>query len=203
MLDAAAVEVVAADRIVDAASAGDVTILDASSDAATGDVRPAGHIETSLYELSFDGMKRCSTGVDPGASRATWVGAAIRVKAKLSELFVTPGDFTLEQGGIIVAARHVNAPNLPGCMPLLLATQLRGGQSLRGFVLFEVPARFRKTDAPIILAHRPTRWGGARRVEFPIPSCLDVCADSSAAEKSAKTSRTRSRARSLERRTVH
>jgi hypothetical protein len=61
-------------------------------------------------------------------------------------------------------------------MPLLLMKQMRPNQIARGFAVFDVPERFRKdgTD-PFVLAYRPTRWGGAKRIELKIPSCLDAC----------------------------
>jgi hypothetical protein len=59
-----------------------------------------------------------------------------------------------------------------------------------GFALFEVPKRFRtKTDDPIVLSYKPTRWGGARRVEVPLPECLDACTGSAGARPSKTAGR--------------
>ena len=89
---------------------------------------------------------------------------------------------------MILNARYVNQPLLAGCQPLLPARSLRVGESLAGFALFEVPKSFRtKTEDPIVLSYKPTRWGGARRVEVPIRECLDACPESSIRE--ARTSR--------------
>jgi hypothetical protein len=70
----------------------------------------------------------------------------------------------------------MNPPPLPGCRPLLSATRLRPGETVAGFALFEVPKSFRTTTKdPIVLSYKPTRWGGARRAEVPIPECFDAC----------------------------
>jgi hypothetical protein len=98
------------------------------------------------------------------------------VQAKEPSVFVTPRDLELRRGGVILGARYINQPVLAGCQPLLPATRLRAGDSARGFALFEVPKSFRiKTEDPIVLSYRPTRWGGSRRVEVPIRECLDAC----------------------------
>ena len=117
----------------------------------------------------------------------TWVGALFSVQAKDKSVFVSPRDLELRRGGVILNARHINQPLLPGCKPLLPAKQLRVGEDVSGFALFEVPKSFRTTtDDPIVLSYKPTRWGGARRVEVPIRECLDACAESSA-KRSGKT----------------
>jgi len=149
-------------------------------------------VETAHYELFFDGIKKCDPTADSSTAGRVWMGAAIRARAKVNEFFVTAQDFTLEKGGIAVTARHVNPPGLPNCLPLLQPASLRAKQTARGFVLFEVPARLRTKDAPLTLAYRPRRWGGARRVEFVIPPCLDACDAPVADEKSGKTFRGRS-----------
>ena len=140
-------------------------------------------METGLYKLRFEQIRACNPSPRAAATARVWMGVEIRALAKVSELFVTPRDFALEREGIILPARHVHPPNLRGCSPLLPAAQLRAQQSVRGFVLFEVPARFRTGDVPIVLSYRPTRWGGAGRVELRIPACLDVCPKDEARER--------------------
>ena len=101
-------------------------------------------------------------------------------------MFVSARDLELRRGGVILNARYINQPLLPGCKPLLPAKQLRIGEDVSGFALFEVPKSFRTTtDDPIVLSYKPTRWGGARRVEVPIRECLDACAES--VKRSGKT----------------
>jgi hypothetical protein len=92
-------------------------------------------------------------------------------------MFVTARDLELRRGGVILSATLANIPSLPGCKPLLPAKRLRPGEALSGFALFEVPRAFRATTPdPIVFSYRPTRWGGARRAEVPIPECFDACA---------------------------
>ena len=121
---------------------------------------------------------------------SSWVGALFSVEAKEPSVFVTPRDLELRRGGVILGAKYVNQPVLSGCQPLLPATRLRAGDSARGFALFEVPKSFRtKTDDPIVLSYRPTRWGGARRVEVPIRECLDACPEARTAARTSAVSR--------------
>jgi hypothetical protein len=139
----------------------------------------AQRVETPLFELRLEEIRSCGDG--------SWLGVAVRARAKSNEMFVTARDFSLEKGGVILQGRHVDPPRLPRCSPLLSPKELRANQSLRGFVLFEVPASFRRGDVPLVLAYHPTRWGGARRVEFRVPACLDTCPDlKTAARKPAQ-----------------
>jgi hypothetical protein len=119
----------------------------------------------------------------------TWVGALLSLQSKEKSLFVSPRDLELRRGGVILTARHINQPLLAGCTPLLPAKQLRVGDDVSGFALFEVPKSFRTTtEDPIVLSYKPTRWGGARRVEVPIRECLDACPETSAS-KAGKAAR--------------
>jgi hypothetical protein len=138
-------------------------------------------VDTGQYELRVDEIRSCDPGsgaaTNPAAKPATrriWVGASVQVKSKVNELFITARDFSLERDGIILQARHVDPPELARCKPLLAAKQLTPKQTVRGFVLFELPASFTTGD-PLVLAFRPTRWGGASRAEFRIPTCFDNC----------------------------
>ena len=118
----------------------------------------------------------------------TWVGALFTVEAKDKAVFVSPRDMELRRGGVILNARHINQPLLPGCKPLLAPKPLKVGENISGFALFEVPRSFRTTtDDPIVLSYKPTRWGGARRVDVPIRECLDACPESPP-RRSSKTS---------------
>jgi hypothetical protein len=106
-----------------------------------------------------------------------WVAAEAHVRTKDRELFVTARDFSLERGGIILQARHVELPLLPHCLPLLQPSRLRARQSVRGYVLFDLPVAWTAASEPLLLVYRPTRWGGAQRIESRISPCLDACAD--------------------------
>ena len=115
-------------------------------------------------------------GSNPLRGETSWVGAFFSVQAKEPSVFVSPRDLELRRGGVILTAKYINQPVLSGCEPLLPAKRLRAGEGAGGYALFEVPRSFRtKTEDPIVLSYRPTRWGGARRVEVPIRECLDAC----------------------------
>ncbi len=147
---------------------------------------PTAVVETTHYELMFERIARCgpsaagAAAVAPGKKK--WIGAAVRVRPKEKDLFLTAHDFTLEKGGVVLDARHVNPPHLPGCMPLVQPRQLALDEAVRGFVLFEVPVQINEGPGPLLLAYRPTRWGGARRAEFRIPDCFDECTESALAQ---------------------
>jgi hypothetical protein len=141
-------------------------------------VPPGEWSESKLYRFRIERIQPCGPGPQ-GALRGdtTWVGAFFSVEAKEERLFVSPRDLELRRGGVILTASFVNQPKLPGCKPLLAAKKLRAGDRISGFALFEVPQAFRvKTADPIVIHYRPTRWGGARKAEVPIPECLDACA---------------------------
>jgi hypothetical protein len=132
------------------------------------------------YQVELDRLVRCQPATGsasgPAPSDRIWVGFAVTVRSKAKGLFVTARDFSLEKQGIVLQPRHVNAPVLEGCLPLLRQRQVDPNDDPnQGFVLFEVPARFRNDDVPLTLAYQPTRWGGAARVELVVPSCLDQC----------------------------
>jgi len=155
-------------------------------------VAPGQWSENRLYKFRFERVAACGAaaqalgpaqptaagGGNPLRGESSWVGAFFRVQAKEPSVFVTPRDLELRRGGVILSAKYINQPVLPGCQPLLPATRLRAGETASGFALFQVPTSFRtKTEDPIVLSYRPTRWGGARRVEVPIRECLDACGE--------------------------
>jgi hypothetical protein len=110
-------------------------------------------------------------GRPPSTLLAFW----IRVVAGAGEVFVSPRDVTLEAGGVILQAAAVSAPLAQRCTPALTARRLPSRQHARGSVIFEISPEFRASPAPITLAYRPTRWGGAGRLEVAIPRCLEAC----------------------------
>jgi hypothetical protein len=145
-----------------------------------GPVPPGAWSESTLYRFRLERIERC--GADgmqrAGALKgeASWVGVYVTVEAKQPKVFASPRDLELRRGGVILPATFVNLPDLPGCKPVLKGTRLRPAGSAAGFALFAVPKTFRiRTDDPIVLSYRPTRWGGARRAEVPIPECFDAC----------------------------
>jgi hypothetical protein len=149
------------------------------NDAAPGQhpVPPGIWSEGKLYNFRLERIEPCGPGpTSTLRGDTTWVGAFFSVQAKDPELFVSPRDLELQRGGVILAATYVTPPTLSGCKPLLVARRLRAGEHISGFALFEVPKAFRvKTSDPIVIHYRPTRWGGARRAEVPVPECFDSC----------------------------
>jgi len=144
--------------------------------------------ENRLYKFRIERVAPCGeTSPRPGATprpginrvsqfrgETSWVGALFSLEAR-DHLFGSPRDLELRRGGVVLNAAQFKEPP-PGCAPLALPRDLRAGDSLRGYALFEVPKGFRtKTEDPIVFSYRPTRWGGARRVEVPIPECFDAC----------------------------
>jgi hypothetical protein len=179
---------------------------DGSSDAGQPDAAPpaAGDwIETVFYKYRFEGLKACEAGrasPDAGAATAagppakpatTVVGALIFTTAVVNQLFVSPRDFSLERGGLILNARYPDPPALPACSPAFMHKYLGRGKTARGFVLFDVPPSFRLASGPIQFVYKPTRWGGAPRAAITIPDCFDGC-PSSKINDQGKTSRRRS-----------
>lgn len=140
-------------------------------------VPPGQWAESKLYKFRLERIEPC--GAAPASAlrgEVSWVGAFFSVEAK-DRLFVSPRDIELRRGGVTLPATYTHRPKVAGCKPALVAKQLRAGERLAGFALFEVPKAFRvNTQDPIVLSYRPTRWGGARRAEIPIPECLDACA---------------------------
>jgi len=157
-------------------------------------VPPGEWTENKMYRFRLERIAACgapSPALGPAQQPAagalpqlrgetSWVGAFFTVQAKAQSAFVSPRDLALRRGGVILNAKYINQPLLSACQPLLPARQLKAGESLAGFALFEVPKGFRTTTAdPIVLAYKPTRWGGARQVEVPIRECLDACPERS------------------------
>jgi hypothetical protein len=113
-----------------------------------------------------------STSPRPPAVR---LGVSVQIIAGGDEIFVSPRDVTLESGGVILQSSDPNTPLGRGCVPALRAQRVGARKSARGLVLFDVSPEFRATAATMILAYRPTRWGGAGRLEVKLPGCLEAC----------------------------
>jgi hypothetical protein len=167
--------------------------------------------ENLLYRFRLESVAPCGAA-SPGIASAqrpatvgsgqfrgetSWVGAFFSVEAK-QRFLVSPRDLELSRGGVILNAARVNQPLPAGCEPRLPNKTLRAGESLRGFVLFEVPKRFRtRTDDPIVFSYRPTRWGGARKVDVPIGECFDACKESPVAQAAKTAGRSRPASRQI------
>jgi hypothetical protein len=138
-------------------------------------------IDGGSLRFRVDAVKRCGAGAAsrPGESRqaSTLVAFAVRIVAGRGEIFVSPRDVTLESGGVILQTENSSTTQQrPQCAPTLSPRRLPARQTASAVVLFEISPEFQAGQGPIILAYRPTRWGGSRRLEVEIPTCLDRCA---------------------------
>ena len=130
-------------------------------------------IESSSYRLRIDAMRTCGSD----AEAPTQVGFQVRMEARGRPIFVSPRDLTFESEGTVLEVADSKSRVAPPCSPILRAETLRPNQKVRGFVIFEIPRRLMSSNPPYTLAYRPTRWGGAGRVEVRIDQCL-ACAGS-------------------------
>jgi hypothetical protein len=99
----------------------------------------------------------------------------IRIVVGQREVFASPRDVTLESGGVILQSENHAAPVGKSCGPQWTPQRLSPRRTLRGVLLFAVPPDFGTSGKDPILAYRPTRWGGAGRLEVRVPACLDRC----------------------------
>jgi hypothetical protein len=153
---------------------------------ATGAAPSDDWIETPSYKFKFGGIKRCTTaaaGEGSAAGAFPTLGFTVEVAPKQGQIFVSPRDVALERGGIILEAKYLDQKPVHDCTPLLPQRQIRVGQSVRGTVMFDIPPSFSSGSGPIKLSYRPTRWGGAPRVEVKIEPCLDACSPSPAGKE--------------------
>ena len=142
---------------------------------------PAGApwLDGGIYRLKVEGTRDCSAvsaanNATDSRDVAPSLGFLVRIESTTAggeELFVSPRDLTLEAGGTILESIEPTSQprdrRLP-CAPLLSIARLKAGRVSRGYVLFRVPASFRESRDPIALVYRPRRWGGAKRVAFPV-----------------------------------
>jgi hypothetical protein len=110
-----------------------------------------------------------------GSGAPALLAFVVRIVAGRGEIFISPRDISLEAGGVILQTKVSPEAVAAGGSPALTAQRLAAGHSLRGSVIFAVSPEFRASTAPMILAYRPTRWGGAGRLEVRIPNCLEAC----------------------------
>jgi hypothetical protein len=140
-------------------------------------------IESGALRFRVDAVKSCGVVRADGGSAGsmTVLAFVLRFVAGSSDVFLSPRDVTLEAGGVILQAANP-VPNratrhATRCVPALTAKRLLPRQAARGAVMFAISPEFRAGQMPMILAYRPTRWGGAGRLEVKIPRCLEVCKD--------------------------
>jgi hypothetical protein len=100
----------------------------------------------------------------------------IRIVVGQKEVFASPRDVTLESGGVILQSENPATSVGKSCSPQWTPQRLSPRRVLRGLLLFAIPPDFGASGKDPILAYRPTRWGGAGRLEVRVPACLDRCA---------------------------
>jgi hypothetical protein len=135
-------------------------------------------LEGSGFRFRVDSIRDCGRELTRGARSASLhlLAFEIRIVAGQKEVFASPRDVTLESGGIILQPElHTPSVGKP-CSPQWTPQRLLPRRMLRALLLFAVPPDFIASGKDPMLAYRPTRWGGAGRLEVRVPSCLDHCA---------------------------
>jgi hypothetical protein len=140
-------------------------------------------LEGNGFRFRVDAIRDCGQLVrDAGSASLHLLAAEIRIVAGQKEVFVSPRDATLESGGVILQVEKRAAAVGKSCGPQWTAQRLSPRRALRGVLLFAVPPDFGASGRDPILAYRPTRWGGAGRLEVRVPGCLGHCAPPVAAK---------------------
>lgn len=134
-------------------------------------------LEGNGFRFRVDSIRDCGQQLAPGTRSASLhlLALEMRIVAGPKEVFVSPRDVTLESGGVILQVENHAAPVNKSCGPQWTAQRLSPRRTLRGVLLFAVPPDFGGSGRDPILAYRPTRWGGAGRLEVRVPSCLGHC----------------------------
>lgn len=146
-------------------------------------------LEGNGFRFRVDSIRECGQQPAAGAGSASLhlLALEIRIVAGQKEVFVSPRDVTLESGGVILEVENRAASVGKSCGPQWTAQRLSPRRSLRGVLLFAVPPDFGASGRDPILAYRPTRWGGAGRLEVRVPACLGHCAPPAAAKPRPET----------------
>jgi hypothetical protein len=107
-------------------------------------------------------------GGAPDPKARTIVAAEVEIVAK-SRVNVSPRDLTLRQGGIMFMASVDPKRELKGCTPLLKFSRLMPKESVKGFVLFDIPTwgPGSKLDELNLIYH-PARFGGSIPVQVKL-----------------------------------
>jgi hypothetical protein len=101
--------------------------------------------------------------------RKVRVGVFVEVLSKYDNFFLAPRDVKLEKGGVILDAERDVKPGAE-CSPLLTPTTMMHARTHGGVVVFQVPDEAFLKDG--VVAFKPTRWGGAPRVEIKVAEVL-------------------------------
>jgi len=138
------------------------------------DMKTAGKVgellEGSVYYFKLNSLGVCSD--EPVANpedpkSRVMVGAEIEVSAK-EALNVSPRDLRLGIGGIAFTSEIKPKQEFKRCKPLLAISHLRANQTIKGFVLFELPTTGPGSNLKeLSVVYQPTRFGGASQVLVP------------------------------------
>jgi hypothetical protein len=137
-------------------------------------------VASDVYDFKLEGLRPC------GRAAQKHLGATVSIKAKVDELAISPRDVTIDSAGVIFQAEFPAAATAAGCESALPLRQLRRGQSVTGVVVFKIPDDFTPEPKSPKLVYRPTRWGGAGRVQVSVPDCLHRCTGLAAEKRNGK-----------------
>lgn len=119
-------------------------------------------VASDLYDFTLESVKPCSNPAPAKDAEArhgaVWLGAKVRIKAKMNAFSVSPRHVSLRDRGVIFEAK-MGEP-LEGCTPALKPVSLRNGEDALGFVVFELPG----PRENLVVEYQPARWGGAPMV---------------------------------------
>lgn len=131
-------------------------------------------VESTAYKFKVTALQRCAepearqrtpSDASPPEDRPLRLGVVVHVFSKYDELFVSGRDVTIEKDGVIIQS-EVNPEPSAGCAPLLEPRTMRHDQVNSGVVVFQLPDESFAQSG--IVAYKPTRWGGAPRVEVKL-----------------------------------
>jgi hypothetical protein len=128
-------------------------------------------VETTAYKFRVTRVERCAdapAGEKVPPDRPVRLGVNVDVFSKYDAFFLSARDITLEKAGVVIESEMSPKPSA-GCSSLLPTKHLAHDQSERGVAVFQVPDEAFARGG--VVAYKPTRWGGAPRVEIKV---LDV-----------------------------
>ena len=136
-------------------------------------------VEGKTLRFRVDAIRSCGVSSTAVGTALARVAFTVQIIAGPGEIFVSPRDVTLEAGGVILQTVIAPGPLGNHCGNVLMPKRLPARQSMKGRVVFEVSPEFKAGKTDLILAYRPTRWGGAGRLEVKVPACLEACKERS------------------------
>jgi hypothetical protein len=125
-------------------------------------------VETSAYKFSVTRVERCAdapAGEKVPPDRPVRLGVSVDVFSKYDQFFLSARDITLEKAGVVIESELAPKPSA-GCSALLPTKKLEHDQNEKGIAVFQVPDESFARGG--VVAYKPTRWGGAPRVEIQV-----------------------------------